>query len=184
MVGFLAGGDSALAAARDVVEYVTSADVAACAAKGLVYSLKAVTLKALVPRPTKLILVGLNYRDHAELYLSRSLSVRIYVWPPSRTSTRFPVRPLLIMIACSGGVSTALSWSRILTVFCCGLPAPPAPCIVTADAPPVRWLRDTTAWSEFSLVSKPSTPIAPTRRTAFLLQFEMWLRSIVTRQTL
>ncbi len=66
MVGFLAGGDSALAAARDVVDYVTSTEAAAFAGKGIVYSLKAVTLKAPVPRPTKLILVGLNYRDHAE----------------------------------------------------------------------------------------------------------------------
>jgi|SRR5215813_849343 len=66
IVGFLAGGDSALAAAREVVEYVTNADGAAFVGKGFVYSLKAVTLKAPVPRPAKLILVGLNYRDHAE----------------------------------------------------------------------------------------------------------------------
>ena len=66
MVGFLASGDQALAAAREVVEHVTSMDRAALADKGIVYPLKAVTLKAPVPRPTKLILVGLNYRDHAE----------------------------------------------------------------------------------------------------------------------
>ena len=66
MVGFLAGGDQALAAAREAVERMTSVDRAALADKGIVYPLQAVTLKAPVPRPTKLILVGLNYRDHAE----------------------------------------------------------------------------------------------------------------------
>ena len=39
-------------------------------------------------------------------------------------------------------------------------------------------LRNTTACKEFPLVSTPFTPIAPTNRTAFLLQLERWLRSI------
>ncbi|MGH7966518.1 MAG: fumarylacetoacetate hydrolase family protein [Candidatus Binatia bacterium] len=66
ILGFLAGGESALAAAREVVQHITGVDNAALTDKGIVYPLKTVTLKAPVPRPTKLILVGLNYRDHAE----------------------------------------------------------------------------------------------------------------------
>jgi acylpyruvate hydrolase len=66
MVGFLSGGDEALNAARETIAYVTKAEQGAFVGQGVVYGLKAVTLKAPVPRPTKLILVGLNYRDHAE----------------------------------------------------------------------------------------------------------------------
>lgn len=66
MLGFLEGGDPALVAAREVLQRVMSTDSAALADKGILYPLKAVTLKAPIPRPTKLILVGLNYRDHAD----------------------------------------------------------------------------------------------------------------------
>lgn len=66
MVGFLSVGEEALEAARKTVAYVTGAEQGAFVGQGIVYGLKAVTLKAPVPRPTKLILVGLNYRDHAE----------------------------------------------------------------------------------------------------------------------
>ncbi len=66
MVGFLSAGDDALKAASTTINYVTNADKGAFLGQGIVYGLKAVTLKAPVPRPPKLILVGLNYRDHAE----------------------------------------------------------------------------------------------------------------------
>src|SRR5262245_40805130 len=66
IVGFLAVGEEALDAARETIEYVTSMEKSAFVGQGTQYGLKAVTLKAPVPRPTKLILVGLNYRDHAE----------------------------------------------------------------------------------------------------------------------
>lgn len=66
MIGFLSAGDEALKAASTTINYVTNADKSAFVGQGVVYGLKAATLKAPVPRPTKLILVGLNYRDHAE----------------------------------------------------------------------------------------------------------------------
>lgn len=66
MLGFLEGGNPALMAAREVLQQVVNADSTALADKGILYPLKSVTLKAPVPRPTKLILVGLNYRDHAD----------------------------------------------------------------------------------------------------------------------
>lgn len=66
ILGFLSNGDEALSAARNVVEHVSKTESASLAGKGIVYALKAMTLKAPVPRPPKLILVGLNYRDHAE----------------------------------------------------------------------------------------------------------------------
>jgi hypothetical protein len=45
---------------------VSKAEGTTLAGKGILYGLQAVALKAPVPRPTKLILVGLNHRDHAE----------------------------------------------------------------------------------------------------------------------
>jgi len=66
MVGFLTNGEEALSAARNVVEQVSKAESTTLAGKGILYGLKAIAVKAPVPRPTKLILVGLNYRDHAE----------------------------------------------------------------------------------------------------------------------
>jgi acylpyruvate hydrolase len=66
MVGFLTNGEESLAAARTVVEQITKLESTALAGKGIVYGAKGVTLQAPVPRPPKLILVGLNYRDHAE----------------------------------------------------------------------------------------------------------------------
>lgn len=66
MVEFLSGGEPSLAAARETLRRVTALEGTPLAARGIVYPLRAVTLRAPVPRPTKLILVGLNYRDHAE----------------------------------------------------------------------------------------------------------------------
>lgn len=57
MLGFLAGGEGALTLAKRAV---ANAPAAAVHARG------AVTLKAPIPRPGKIICIGLNYRDHAE----------------------------------------------------------------------------------------------------------------------
>lgn len=56
IIPFLEGGESARARARDILATADAAD-------GLQPS--AVTLKAPIPRPGKIICIGLNYRDHA-----------------------------------------------------------------------------------------------------------------------
>lgn len=56
MIAFLAGGDASLALARQVLADPPAAAVCARAA---------VQLAAPVPRPGKVICIGLNYRDHA-----------------------------------------------------------------------------------------------------------------------
>jgi acylpyruvate hydrolase len=71
MIGLLESGDRALAAIGEALEPVRetlgSADQAETLRRdGMVFRLSEVTLKAPVPRPGKLILLGLNYRDHAE----------------------------------------------------------------------------------------------------------------------
>jgi acylpyruvate hydrolase len=71
MVGILEAGDRALAAIREAVEYVRGALGSGGQAEefqrtGIVFTIGEVTLKAPIPRPGKLILLGLNYRDHAE----------------------------------------------------------------------------------------------------------------------
>lgn len=66
MVEFLAGGETSLAAARETVQRIRGLEGSVLAERGIVYPRQTVPLKAPVPRPTKLILVGLNYRDHAE----------------------------------------------------------------------------------------------------------------------
>jgi acylpyruvate hydrolase len=71
MISLLEAGERALTAIREAVVYVRegldSADRGeALQHDGVVFVLSEVTLKAPVPRPGKLILLGLNYRDHAE----------------------------------------------------------------------------------------------------------------------
>jgi acylpyruvate hydrolase len=71
MIGILEGGEPALAAVREARAYVREGLAAADQAEvlrrdGVVFTLSEVTLKAPIPRPGKLILLGLNYRDHAE----------------------------------------------------------------------------------------------------------------------
>ena len=56
MIAFLEGGESALALAQDTL---------ARAGAAVELELSAVTLKAPIPRPEKIICIGLNYRDHA-----------------------------------------------------------------------------------------------------------------------
>jgi acylpyruvate hydrolase len=70
MIGILEAGERALAAVREAVGYVQEGLGAADQAEvlrrdGVVFTLGEVTLKAPIPRPGKLILLGLNYRDHA-----------------------------------------------------------------------------------------------------------------------
>lgn len=71
IIGLLESGDHALGAIREALRYVRqalgSADQAeALRRDGVVFTLSEVTLKAPIPQPGKLILLGLNYRDHAE----------------------------------------------------------------------------------------------------------------------
>jgi acylpyruvate hydrolase len=71
MIGILEAGDRALAAIREAVEYVHGALGSGGQAEefqrtGIMFTAGEVTLKAPIPRPGKLILLGLNYRDHAE----------------------------------------------------------------------------------------------------------------------
>jgi acylpyruvate hydrolase len=71
MIGILEAGERALAAIREGAAYVRDGLGSAEQTEGLkrggvVVTLSEVTLKAPVLRPGKLILLGLNYRDHAE----------------------------------------------------------------------------------------------------------------------
>jgi len=67
MISFLSSGEECLEAARRVVESVrVDLRMGKVGAKGLLYSLNDVKLKAPIPRPSKIVCLGLNYSDHAE----------------------------------------------------------------------------------------------------------------------
>lgn len=71
MIGVLEAGDRGLAAIREAVRYAKEGagpgeQVKALQRHGVLFMASEVTLKAPIPRPGKLILLGLNYRDHAE----------------------------------------------------------------------------------------------------------------------
>ena len=66
MVAFLAAGERAMNAARDALALATRLGADGARERGLARRAESVRLRAPVPRPTKFILVGLNYRDHAE----------------------------------------------------------------------------------------------------------------------
>ncbi len=66
MVAFLEAGEPAMNAARKALGLVARLGAADTRARGLARPAESVRLRAPVPRPTKFILVGLNYRDHAE----------------------------------------------------------------------------------------------------------------------
>jgi acylpyruvate hydrolase len=66
MVAFLEAGEPAMNAARDALGLVARLGADGARERGLVRPAESVRLRAPVPRPTKFILVGLNYRDHAE----------------------------------------------------------------------------------------------------------------------
>jgi len=66
MLAFLDSGDRAMNAARDALKLIARFGADGARERGLARRAESVRLRAPVPRPTKLILVGLNYRDHAE----------------------------------------------------------------------------------------------------------------------
>jgi acylpyruvate hydrolase len=71
MIAILEAGEHALAAIREAAFHVreglgSGEQAEALKRDGVVFTLSEVTLKAPIPRPGKLILLGLNYRDHAE----------------------------------------------------------------------------------------------------------------------
>jgi acylpyruvate hydrolase len=71
MIGILEAGERALTAMREAAGYVREGLGSGEQAEGLkrhgvVFTLSEVMLKAPLPRPWKLILLGLNYHDHAE----------------------------------------------------------------------------------------------------------------------
>jgi acylpyruvate hydrolase len=71
MIGILESGERALTAIREAEGYVWEGRGAGEPAEslkrnGVVFTRSEVVLKAPIPRPGKLILLGLNYRDHAE----------------------------------------------------------------------------------------------------------------------
>jgi 2-keto-4-pentenoate hydratase/2-oxohepta-3-ene-1,7-dioic acid hydratase in catechol pathway len=66
MVAFLAAGDAALGAARRVVDWAAGRGAGALAqTPGLFFREGAARRLAPIPRPGKVICLGLNYRDHA-----------------------------------------------------------------------------------------------------------------------
>src|SRR5690348_12893671 len=66
MLAFLAAGERAMIAAADALALVSRLGADGSRERGLARPASAVRLLAPVPRPPKFILVGLNYRDHAE----------------------------------------------------------------------------------------------------------------------
>jgi len=66
MVAFLEAGEPAMKAAKDALDLVARLGADEARERGLARPAESVRLRAPVPRPTKFILVGLNYRDHAE----------------------------------------------------------------------------------------------------------------------
>ena len=106
MIAFLNAGGEAMQAARTAIEAARAADNAGASATGVVFSLEApgTRLEAPVPRPGKVLAIGLNYRDHAE-----------------ETNAEIPARPVVFakMPTCITGpgmpvhlpkVSGALDW--------------------------------------------------------------------------
>ncbi|MBI5289555.1 MAG: fumarylacetoacetate hydrolase family protein [Chloroflexi bacterium] len=68
MLEFLAQGEAALAGAREALDAARSAAKSGASGSGLIISLGRddVRLEAPIPRPGKVLAIGLNYRDHAE----------------------------------------------------------------------------------------------------------------------
>jgi 2-keto-4-pentenoate hydratase/2-oxohepta-3-ene-1,7-dioic acid hydratase in catechol pathway len=66
MLAFLGAGERAMIAAADALALVSRLGADGSRERGLARPASAARLLAPVPRPPKFILVGLNYRDHAE----------------------------------------------------------------------------------------------------------------------
>ncbi|MBF6568610.1 MAG: fumarylacetoacetate hydrolase family protein [Candidatus Binataceae bacterium] len=65
IIGFLDGGERAIGAAKEAIAYAGKIGSRA-AEESIAYPEKTVKLLAPIPRPRKLLMVGLNYRDHAQ----------------------------------------------------------------------------------------------------------------------
>ena len=66
MLSFLGGGERTMNAAHEVLSLIRRIGSAAARERGLARPSEEVRLMAPVPRPTKLVLVGFNYSDHAK----------------------------------------------------------------------------------------------------------------------
>lgn len=66
MIGFLDAGGDAMRTAQVTLDAASEAARSGASATGLIFALKDVALEAPVPRPGKVLAIGLNYRDHAE----------------------------------------------------------------------------------------------------------------------
>ncbi len=71
MVRFLQGEERSMKAAGEAVAFVQDQPAATMRAEGVLKDLKAVKLKAPIPRPTKITLMGFNYRAHAAEMLEK-----------------------------------------------------------------------------------------------------------------
>ncbi len=71
MVGLLEGQERSMTAARDAVAFAGKQPLAAMQEKGILRDLAAVRLEAPIPRPTKVTLMGFNYRAHADEMLEK-----------------------------------------------------------------------------------------------------------------
>ncbi len=67
----LQGEERSMAAAKKAVAYAQKQPAAKMRAAGILKDLKAVTLKAPIPRPSKITLMGYNYRAHAAEMLEK-----------------------------------------------------------------------------------------------------------------
>jgi acylpyruvate hydrolase len=71
MVDFLAGEERSMKAAKDALAFVQKQRESMMRREGITKDLKAVQLKAPIPRPTKITLMGFNYRAHAAEMLEK-----------------------------------------------------------------------------------------------------------------
>ncbi len=69
----LQGEERSMAAAKKAVAFAQKQPASRMRAAGILKDLKAVTLKAPIPRPSKITLMGFNFRKHAAEMLERSL---------------------------------------------------------------------------------------------------------------
>jgi acylpyruvate hydrolase len=66
MLGFLEGEERSMTAATEAVAFAQKQPEDEAREQGMVRDVSAVQLKAPIPRPTKITLMGFNYREHAE----------------------------------------------------------------------------------------------------------------------
>lgn len=71
MVRFLQGEERSMKAAKEAVAFAQKQPAARMRAEGVLKDLKAVRLKAPIPRPTKITLMGFNYKAHAAEMLEK-----------------------------------------------------------------------------------------------------------------